>query len=348
MRISDSMTQMRSMDGVKRSRGRMEELQTKMGTMKEINRPSDDPVGNVTLMEARKFDKQVEYFNQAASLAKSFLENSESAISELNDILIRLKELTLAQASSSAGPEQRDAVSKEVEQLLSQVKGISNRRVGDRYIFSGYKTSEAPFDDRGNYRGDGGLLQVEITPGNFVGMNLPGNIIFLGDPIPGTASSFLKPEMLKKPEGEKPVVDPQGNELRAPAGYSGDLGISNEEFGAPPKPAALNLFQTIDNIRIALQTNDQKSLQDILPNLDRSVKQVIDARATIGARIQTIDAMQESLGRDQLSNAKVKSQIEDLNFDKAASDLSREESILRATMASAAKVVQPQLLDFLR
>jgi flagellar hook-associated protein 3 FlgL len=114
------------------------------------------------------------------------------------------------------------------------------------------------------------------------------------------------------------------------------------------EPPKLDILDLMEKIRVALWAGDTKSLADALPDIDQAAQQVITARSTVGSRMKTIETVQDTMDKDRISNLKLKSQIEDVNFDKAASDLSREETVLRATLTAASKVIQPQLLDFLR
>ncbi len=69
----------------------------------------------------------------------------------------------------------------EVEQLLNQVIQVSNRKLGDRYIFGGFRTNMTPFNRSGEYLGDNGEIKIQINKDAYVTMNVPGNKIFLGE-----------------------------------------------------------------------------------------------------------------------------------------------------------------------
>ena len=53
-------------------------------------------------------------------------------------------------------------------QLRLQAISIANKRMGNRYIFSGYKTLTKPFDKEGNYSGDDGKIKLEVSKDFFV------------------------------------------------------------------------------------------------------------------------------------------------------------------------------------
>ena len=85
-------------------------------------------------------------------------------MADLAEVVLRAKEIALSQSSSaSSGEETRLGVAEEVVQLIKHAISTGNRRVGDRYLFGGYKTQTPPIDSDGIYSGDDGHMMVEIA-----------------------------------------------------------------------------------------------------------------------------------------------------------------------------------------
>src|SRR3989344_3905634 len=148
MRVGENSTLNTVKDSLNRSRLRMNELQKQNSTLKRVNSPSDDPVGNAKLMTIRNEELDNKEFERNANLAKTFLNYTDASLEEATNLLVRAKELALGQASSAAnGPESRVMVGEEIKNIMHQIAGIANRRLGDRFIFSGYRTSTQPFND---------------------------------------------------------------------------------------------------------------------------------------------------------------------------------------------------------
>lgn len=329
MRVGENTTLNTVRDSLGRSRLRMNDLQKENATLKRVNSPSDDPVGNAKLMTIRNEGLDNQQFERNSNLAKTFLNYTDSSLEEMTNLLVRAKELALGQASSAAnGPESRAMVAEEIKNILHETSAISNRRLGDRYIFAGYKTGTQPFDDDGTYKGDDGKIMVEVQKDVFVGMNIPGKEIFgLNTAMRDPASEKSMPSQAAQQGKELPIQQD---------GLSG------------AKPRAENIFHTLEALRVGLMTNDIDQIRSTLEPLDRIRDHVITTRAQIGARMSGIDNALANMAKKNTFNAELQSNIEDADVIQVVSDMAREESVLRASLQASNKLIQPTLLDFLR
>ncbi|MGZ3689376.1 MAG: flagellar hook-associated protein FlgL, partial [Bdellovibrionota bacterium] len=183
MRVTDNTNYETVRDSIRRSRTRMEDLQKQSATLKKLNTPSDDPVGASKVLEVRTDKVNNDQFQLNAKMASTFLNNSDHALSELTEIVSRAKEIALNQASGpSSNDDTRVGVAEEVSQLFKQAVATANRRVGDRYLFGGYKTQNPPVGPEGGYLGDNGNMMVEIGKGVYITMNVPGHEAFNSNP----------------------------------------------------------------------------------------------------------------------------------------------------------------------
>lgn len=325
MRVGENSTLNTVKDSLNRSRLRLNELQRQNSTMKRVNAPSDDPVGNVKLMSIRNESLDNSQFEKNANLAKTFLNYTDSSLEEVTNLLVRAKELALGQASSAAnGPESRMMVAEEIRNIMSEVNAIANRRLGERFIFGGFRTNTPPFESDGKYTGDNGLITVEVQKDVFVGMNLPGDEIFLG---------------VKKNKAP----------ARAP-GSEAEVGASPEMAMqvADPSSSDQNIFRALDALRVGLMTNDVDLIRSTLEPLDKIRDRVITMRAQVGARTAGIDTAIANMGKKNVFNAELQSNIEDSDIIQVVSDMAREETVLRASLQASNKLIQPTLLEFLK
>jgi flagellar hook-associated protein 3 FlgL len=324
MRVGENTTLNTVKDSLNRSRLRMNELQKQNATLKRVNAPSDDPVGNAKLMTIRNEEIDNEMFERNANLAKTFLNYTDSSLEEVTNLLVRAKELALGQSSSAAnGPESRVMVAEEIKNIMSEVSAISNRRLGDRFIFSGYQTSTQPFSDAGRYAGDDGAIMVEVQKDVFVGMNIPGREIFLG---------------AAKSAG------------RAPSAAEGESTRGGPELAIQQSAEQPNedIFRTLESLRVGLMTNDIDMIRSTLEPLDKIRDRVITTRAKVGARMSGIDSALANMAKKGVFNAELQSNIEDADVIQVVSDMAREETVLRASLQASNKLIQPTLLDFLK
>ena len=333
MRVTEGTNFNTIRDSISRSRGRMEKLQHQSATLKKINTPSDDPVGSSKVLEIRTDKVNNEQFVTNAKLASAFLNNTDHALGELADVVVRAKEIALGQSSgASTNDDTRIGIAEEVHQLFQQAVSVANRRIGERYLFGGYKTHQPPVDADGKYRGDDGEMMVEISKGVFIGMNLPGHQAFNTQP----GASWDEKRLQETPGGKTLPADQKETTGRKPAALD------------QPEPENVNVFDELQSLRIALLSGDIDGIRNTLDRFDTMHAKLISMRAKAGSRLQGIDGMEQSIERQNLTNAHLNSVLEDADMAQVVSDLAKEETVFRSALASSQKLMQPTLLDFLK
>jgi flagellar hook-associated protein 3 FlgL len=110
----------------------------------------------------------------------------------------------------------------------------------------------------------------------------------------------------------------------------------------------IDIFGVLNRLKTGLLTNNKLMIQGTLEDLDYSQEQIIFARAKVGSRLNSLDRTDAMHLEKSMSVLDLISKVEDADVYQAFSDLTKNEHVLKATLASTAKVVQPSLLDFLR
>ncbi len=357
MRIADKMNYDQVKHNLSKNRSEMAELQNQAATQKRVNKPSDDPVAATRVLAARTDIAGGRQFIKNINAAKSFLEYSEQSLGELADALIRAKELAISQANdASANQRSREVTATEVEQLLSQAVQIGNRKLGDRFLFGGFKTTFAPFDPRGNYSGDDGEMRITIDKKASVAMNVPGSQVFLGIDVnaPSREAPSARPlapgGKIEVPDmGRARTVDERRVGLRGPASVDGAEG-----GGAPSnntstwRTGGINVFRVLQDLEAGLRTNDKGTIQDAIDTVDEALAQVVLVRSKLGSRVMTLNSTLEGIQKGQVDAKTMASNLEDADTFELVSDINKTESTLKASLATSGKLIQPSLLDFLR
>ena len=102
------------------------------------------------MLEIRTDKVNNDQFQTNAQLAIGFLTNTDHALEDLGEVVVRAKELALSQASGASSSEDtRLGVAEEVGQLFQRAVATANTRIGDRYIFGGFKTDRMPLSTEG-------------------------------------------------------------------------------------------------------------------------------------------------------------------------------------------------------
>jgi flagellar hook-associated protein 3 FlgL len=329
MRVSDNTNFDTIRDSVRRSKSRMEGLQKQASSMKKLNGPGDDPVGASKVLEMRTDKANNDQYQTNGKMAESYLGNTEQALSELSDIIVRAKEIAIGQASgASSNEDTRVAVAEEVAHLFQAAVATGNRRIGDRYIFGGYKTNQPPVTPEGQFVGDDGQMMVEVGRDVFISMNVPGH------------EAFNSQSDIERNPADKVNV-------RKPAARTAPIDELKPN-GGPGNPENVNIFEEIKNLRIGLLTGDLDTIRNTLDRLDTVHTKVNSTRAKVGSRMNGLQSLTQGLERQNLTNAQLSSHIEDADMAQVVSDLAREETVLRSALQTSSKLLQPKLLDFLK
>jgi flagellar hook-associated protein 3 FlgL len=257
---------------------------------------------------------------------------------------VRAKEIAINQASGASSNDQtRLGVAEEITQLYNQAVAIANRRIGDRYIFGGYKIEKPPVDVDGRYHGDDGQSMVEIVKDVFLTMNVPGIDAF--NTNPRNSNDAIKQTYERQNDRQSEV----GGRKPASTPPFDITGTGREEnVGMNAKVENVNVFDEIQNLRISLLTGDLDGIRNTLERFDQIHGKLIATRAKVGSRMQSLDNANGTLERHNLTNADLSSSIEDADMAQVVSDLAKEETVFRSALASSHKLIQPTLLDFLK
>jgi flagellar hook-associated protein 3 FlgL len=307
-------------ESIRKSKEKMEGLQHQSTTLKKINQPSDDPIAAAKLLELRTDKVNNEQYVFNGQMAGTFLNNTDIAISDLTEIVLRAKEIALNQSSqASSNDETRMGASEEISQLYANAVSVANRRIGDRYLFGGFKTQKPPVDPEGSYTGDGGQIMVEIASEVFLTVNVPGSEVFNTQPhFAQQSQRNYKSDSLSK--------DATRNE----------------------NPENINLFSEIQNLKTGLISGNLEVVRGTLERFDQLHSRLVATRSKIGSRLQGLSSTNQAIERHNITNANLSSKLEDADIAQVATDLGKEESVFRSSLASSKRLIQPTLLDFLR
>lgn len=182
--------------------------------------------------------------------------------------------------------------------------------------------------------------------------NVTGNSLLTGAapgaaPYPRTFSSGSTISL--KSQGAEPPFD-FGTELSisgAPAnGDTFSVKASSNE----------SIFTTLDNLITTLQTANvpanqtalMNNLQTAIKNLGNGLDKVLTVHASVGMRMQEIDAV-KSTGQDiALQYDTTLSNLQDLDYAKAITDLTRQQTGLQAAQQSFAKIQGLSLFNYIQ
>jgi len=237
MRISTNLVYQRGLESLQRSENALYKVQQQLTRQTKLLSPSDDPIANAQVMNINNSLAQNEQFMRNSVTLENGLRQSEGALNSVNDSMLRARELTAGAINGSYGPEDRQAVAKELRAIEKQLFDQANSRDAQgEYLFSGYQSRKQPMEfntatDSYQYVGDQGQRELQLSPSLKLAANEPGNKPFAAvsqrvDLDVGAGAEQL--EKLKVTDREAFVAFTEGQQ---DAGASADLAISFDGSG---------------------------------------------------------------------------------------------------------------------
>lgn len=162
-------------------------IQEKLSSGKQINRPSDDPSGTRKVLGLRAEELQVQQFLDNTETAKEQINYTSNTLESIQELFSKIKNLAIQAGNDTLGQSDRNIIANELGELLESVLQNANTDNNGRYIFSGTKTLTSAFtatrDSNGNitsvsYNGNNEEIKYQIGPDTFIQVNLPGGKLF--------------------------------------------------------------------------------------------------------------------------------------------------------------------------
>lgn len=312
MRVTNEMLMNNFKDNIGRNYRRLNESLIKSYTGQKQLRFSEDTISARTAMRSReRLDKLQQYGNNLDS-ARSWLEYTETSLSELNEVVARAYELSVYISNGTKTPEDYQTVAKEFTQLRDAAVDILNTTYGERYIFGGYNTSSKPFE----YNKDDGTLKY-----NGIGLNKP------------SADDEAKLKLL---EGQQISYGISDTSVL-------DVSISGVRCTGTGEQ---NLISSFDKILKALENND-KFDDSCIDDMQNHQTNILTLISETGSKINRIDVTESKNKLDKSNYEKLLSASEDIDMEEAIMNYRNAEAIYQSTLSAGSKIIQPSLLDFI-
>jgi flagellar hook-associated protein 3 FlgL len=382
MRVTERQQVDSLVTALQKLRSNIFERTEQISSGKRVNRPSDDPIAAERITQFRNLlrttDRRLTSVNEGAGR----LNLSESVLNEAGNSIQRAKELALRMRNDTNSAGERRNAALEVQHLIEGLAGIGNTVLNGRFLFAGSQTQTAPFipgsvTDAAHTGNTGGATiattvgtpsalqsdayQIQFTsPTNFDVLNFTtGQTVLAGQTyVNGTPFSFDGVDVTLADTGTPPAT---GDEFVVRVGfqYQGDDAAVDIEIGDGQTvttnvagaqvfsgPTA-DVFQNLQDFQRALLTNDVAGIETAIGQLDPALTQINDARASIGARVNRLDTVKESLDLLTVNTETIRSSFEDTDFAKVASELTSLQLTLEASLATLTRQFNTSLLNFL-
>lgn len=184
MRVADQQMYGTLLGNLQRSRQQILMSQQEVSSQKKVTQPSDDPSAFGQIVLDKSALSQNDQWIRNIQFGTARVEAASSALGETQNVLTRIRELTIQARSDTTSAEGRVTIAQEVRQLHRQLLQLANTEVSGQAVFGGTKTNVTPFTitsgDTVSYQGNTETQAIAVSPNQTVQILVPGSQIFTG------------------------------------------------------------------------------------------------------------------------------------------------------------------------
>jgi len=127
-----------------------------------------------------------------------------------------------------------------------------------------------------------------------------------------------------------------------------DYSISGESVFTDNGGGNVDIFKVLNDLKNSLEANDPDGIAAQLDNLQKASEQVNENIARCGARMNRLEIAENNMADLDFNLTKLISNTEDADISEIATELAMKEIALKASYATASKIENLTILDFLK
>lgn len=332
MRVSTAQIFDTGTFGIQNNQRAVLKLQNQMSAGTRILTPADDPVAASQALVVTQSRDVNALYKESQATARTRLNLIDANLANVTNELQNVLERAIQAGNSTLGLADRSMIATELQGRLDNLISLANTQDGNgHYLYSGFQTQVQPFQVTGNvanpaptapavpgfdltaghqhvaYAGDSGKLTLQVSASVEMAVNIPGSELFMS---------------VKNASGQL---------------------------------VGRGAFDALKNLIVNLQTPPaappstvwQDTFNQALGDLQSSLDNVLRVRADVGSRLNSLDSLSEMSDDFKLQYEQRLSELQDLDYAKAISDLTRRQIQLEAAQKSFAQISQLSLFDLL-
>jgi flagellar hook-associated protein 3 FlgL len=317
MRVSTSQIFYSGTSSILNGQSDLYKTQNQLSTGRRILTPRDDPVDSTLALMATQSKEVNESFLKSQGTASDHLAFLDTQLGAVSDLLQDVVSRAVQGGNDTYSAQQKQAIAEELKRRFEGLVDLANtRNAAGEYVFSGNRTNVEPFS-------------VSGSGGNY-SLAGPTRVSYNGDDGQRRLQVEVSQTVATTESGQEVfmrVVDADGS---------------------------LNGRSVFDAVQNMIDTLDSSSGVSPAPSYDQALDDLHDAldhvsriRASVGARMNQMDALTEA-GSDLAVQYENKlSKLQDLDYAEAISRLNQQQMQLQASQASFVKTSQLSLFDLI-
>ncbi|MDQ8046282.1 MAG: flagellar hook-associated protein FlgL, partial [Patulibacter sp.] len=178
-RVTTQMSMAAATGRLQAGAAKLAQLTEQATTLKNIGKPSDDPVGTASSMQVRKEQAANAQYTRNANDAVGWLANTDSALGDVYSVLSKVRDLAVQAANSGTMSDtDRDAFVTQFQALKGDLAASANATYGARSVFAGSSTSSTAYDPATGWAPSTATVDRRIGDGTTVRVDTSGAAVF--------------------------------------------------------------------------------------------------------------------------------------------------------------------------
>jgi flagellar hook-associated protein 3 len=385
MRITHNMTTRSIILHLQRQTKQLFNVQTQIATQKRLNKPSDDPIGMGRVLDYRSQLASIDQYQRNIEQGKLMVETNELILDLVDGVIDLARDNAQTYGSSGISSQDRQMAANTARDLYEQMVELANSKIGGNYIYSGHQTDTPPFGHFVELDGSAPVdlefgLSADATDVTLEILDADNTIvrtIDLGDGVtPGSGGSDGVNTVSWDGQDDGGALQPDGrytfrisagdagNSVTDYATYNGDDGQLSVIVGENVEveldmdgrnffalSGGVNLFEAMADLINGLEIPDPVAGSNrVLP----TIEQLDQARVQLNTkrteyrpklyRLENSETHWANFGNNLEINI---GRIENADINKAAVELQALQLAYESTIATAARLIQPGIVNFL-
>ena len=304
---------------INRSQGKLEKYNNQLSSMKEISKPSDDPLRASQIMNLNSSLIQNEEFSVTIADTTDWTNMQDSALENATNSLRRITTLIQSASTGTMSDSDRQAVKAEMETEISTLVDSLNTNFGGKYVFSGMNTTTKPFEISRDANGQMTGIQYQGTVDE---TDANGNVVPVKADLSRTIATGV--DVSLKTDGRQ---------------------LMNEQ-GTPAEKDDLGTFLT--DVLKDLDANDTEALSGkLLARSNSETENVVNMRTEIGAISNRLKSAQERNTSENINLKSIRSNKQDVDLAEKYMEFTMEQQAFQAALSMGTKILQTNILDYL-
>jgi flagellar hook-associated protein 3 FlgL len=308
MRISTAMQFSSGTRSLLNQQYELQRTQDQLSSGRRMLAPSDDPIAALNALEVQQAKGVNEQYLSNQSASFSTLIALEATLGTLGDELINIRVGATQAEGMKPGSQELGMVAEDIRQRLNSMVDLANSKDAQgNYVFSGFQSGVKPFE-------------YDTASGQYEYRGDQGQVSIQ------VASSISM------------VVAENGDDLF--------MRVSNDQG----LPLGKSVFQTVQDTIALLESGaafNSTALGTNLAEIDAAINHLINARTSVGARLNTLESLQTNSGDMDFQYSVRLSELQDLDYTEAISRFARYQTQLEASQITFKQVTQLSLFNLL-